>query len=150
MNIGIIVHSATGNTLSVAEKLKNNLTAKGYAATLERVTAVSDDPRANGGNQLKDAPSIDPYDVLIFGAPVWGFSPSAVMKEYLQQLPSLCGKKVGCYVTLQFLAGKRAVRQMEEACKAKDAVVYKTGMVKWASKKKEDQIANLIEQMGEL
>lgn len=154
MNIGIIVHSATGNTLSVAEKLKDSLAAKGYVATVERVTAVSDDPRVTGGNQLKDAPSIDSYDALIFGAPVWGFSLSSVMNAYLQQQPSLRGKKVGCFVTQQLpyacMGGNHAIRQMKNACEAGNAVVCKTGIVNWSSKKKEDQITVLIEQMAQL
>ena len=39
MDIGIMVYSQTGNTLSVAEKLKEALSEKGHTVTVDRVTA---------------------------------------------------------------------------------------------------------------
>lgn len=42
MNIGIIVFSKTGNTLSVAEKLQGALIEMGHKAALEKVTASKD------------------------------------------------------------------------------------------------------------
>lgn len=40
MNIGMIVYSRTGNTLSVAEKLEARLSAAGHAVTLKRLAVV--------------------------------------------------------------------------------------------------------------
>ena len=40
MNIGIIVYSQTGNTLSVAKKLEEKLSLAGHSATLEQVKAI--------------------------------------------------------------------------------------------------------------
>lgn len=154
MNIGIIVHSSTGNTLSVAEKIRDSLISAGHTATLERVTAMNEDPRAEGGSRLKDAPGTDSYDALIFGAPVWAFSLSSVMRAYLSQLPSLHGKKAGCFVTQHFphawMGGNHAVRQMETACEAKGAVIFETGVVNWSSQQREKQIVSLAEKMTQL
>lgn len=154
MNIGIIVFSATGNTFSVAKKLEERFAAKGHQVTLERVTAMNEDPRASGGNALKHAPSAEPYDVLVFGAPVWGFSLSGVMKAYLSQLASLKGKTAGCFVTQQlsraWMGGNQAVGQMSRACKEKGAAVFGTGIINWSGKRKEDQINELIEKMTRL
>lgn len=154
MNIGIIVLSNTGNTLSVAQKLKDTLAAMGHTAILERVTAISEDPSTQAGKQLKDAPDPTAYDALIFGAPVWAFSLSSVMNDYLSQLPSLQGKKTGCFVTQQlpyvWLGGNHAIRQMKTACETKGAAVFETGIVNWSNKNREKQITDLIEKLAKI
>lgn len=151
MNIGIIVFSVTGNTLSVAQRLENSLAAKGHTVNLQRVTAVDDNPNTPSGKQLKDAPDVEPYDAVIFGAPVWGFSLSSVMKAYLSQISSLRGKEAGCFVTQHFpyawLGGNHAIRQIKEACIAKEAAVFETGVVNWSGREKERQIGKLIDRM---
>lgn len=68
MKVGIIIHSHTGNTLSVAERLKEKLVAVGHQATIDQVTAVNEDPSAKV--ELKTMPDTSTYDALIFGAPV--------------------------------------------------------------------------------
>ena len=116
MNIGIIVHSHTGNTLSVAEKLKDRFLAEGHLVTLEQVTAVNEDPAAAANVELKTIPDIAGYDVLILGSPVRAFSLSPVMLLYLNQLPLLQGKKISCFVTQQlpfaWMGGNRSIKQM--------------------------------------
>ncbi len=122
MNIGIIVHSCTGNTLSVAEKLKESLTLKGHKVTLERVTAVDESPQASTF-QLQTIPRIESYDCLFIGEPVRGFSLSPVMSLYLTQLTNLKDKIIGCFVTEFFpypwMGGSRAVNQMRKLCDQK-------------------------------
>lgn len=154
MNVGIIVLSNTGNTLSVAQRLKDALTAKGHTVSLERVTAMSQNPNTHEGKQLKDAPNTQSYDVLIFGAPVWAFSLSSVMKAYLSQLPALDGKKTACFVTQQlahaWLGGNKAIREMKTICLSKGAVIFETGVVNWSKKERENQIATLIEKVMDI
>ena len=148
MNIGIIVHSHTGNTLSVAEKLKESLTLKGHIVTLERVIAVDGSPKASN-IQLKAIPIVEDYDYLFFGAPVWAFSLSSVMKLYLTQLTSLKGKKIGCFVTQRFpyswMGGSRAVNQMIKLCDQKGAMTSKIGVINWSSNKRSNKIDTVIE-----
>lgn len=43
MKIGIIVHSSTGNTLHVAQRLQQRLSAAGHSALVERVSAMNDE-----------------------------------------------------------------------------------------------------------
>lgn len=154
MNIGLIVHSKTGNTLSVAQKLKQALLTAGHSVNLEQVTTVNDDPSKDKNIELKAIPDTNGYDVLIFAAPVWAFSASTVMKLYLSKISSLKGKMVGLFVTQQFpvawLGGNRAVKQMKQACEAKKAVVYKTGVINWSNKQREHQIINLIDEFKKL
>ena len=42
MNVKIIVHSKTGNTLSVAEKLRGRLETAGHTVRLEQVRAANE------------------------------------------------------------------------------------------------------------
>lgn len=151
MNVGVIVFSATGNTLSVAQEIKDSLMDKGHTVTLERVTTLNENPHSEGGKQLKNTPKTDPYDMLIFGAPVWGFTLCSVMKSYFSQLERLDGKKVGCFVTQQlpyaWMGGNRSISEMKTMCENKGASVYNTGIINWSSKKKMQQIKEMVKNM---
>lgn len=149
MKVGIIVHSHTGNTLFIAEKLQQAMKDGGHSVQVERVTAV--DPQAKK-IELKDVPDISQYDTVIFAAPVWAFSLSPVMALYLKQVPRLEGKAIGCFVSqglpFPWLGGTRAIRQMVTACEALGGTVYGTGIVNWTNKGKEKGIAQVIEGLG--
>ena len=150
MKIGIIVHSNTGNTYSVAEKLKEKLSAAGHSVTLQRVTAFNDQQQDVNKIQLKDIPDISTYDALIFGAPVRGFSLSAVMKAYLANAKYLKNKKTACFVTEGFpfpwMGGNRAVSQMKDACNSKGCEVCGTGVINWSNKKRNNMIAETVDK----
>lgn len=152
--IGIIVHSHTGNTLEVAQKLYDRLLAAGHLVVLERVSAINEDPSMPDNVQLEASPDVDQYEVLFFGAPVRGFALSPVMKAYLAQIQPLQGKKVGCFVTEYFpypwMGGNRAIRQMTEACVSKKVEVFATGVINWSSKKRDKQISELTEKLSRL
>lgn len=152
MKIGIIVHSHTGNTLSVAKVIKEKLINLGHEANIEQVTAVNENPSETKNIQLKAIPDIDIYDAVIFGAPVRGFSLSPVMKLYLSQLMSMNGKKVSCYVTQYFpfpwMGGKQSIEQFVNECRLKKANVTTTGIVNWSSKKREKMITDLSDNLS--
>lgn len=154
MKVGIIVHSHTGNTLSVAERLKEELISAGHSVNLERVTAMNEDPSASKNVQLRTIPDTSRYDALIFGAPVRAFSLSPVMKAYLSQIPSLQGKKTGCFVTQSFpfpwMGGNQTISVMKKACESKAAQIYETGIVNWSHKKREERIADVIHKLSTL
>jgi flavodoxin len=154
MNIGIIVYSHTGNTLSVAQRLKDRLTGEGNTVAIEQVEAVNEDPRTAVKVVLKTIPDISKYDVLLFGSPVHGFSLAPVMKEYLSQVPSLKGKKVGCFVThqlpFQWMGGTKTIKQMQGLCEAKGESVYGAGIVNWSSKQREKNIDDVLERLAEM
>ena len=154
MKIGIIVFSRTGNTLSVAEKLKEELGAKGHDPELLRVIPARDDLKAKPPMEFKSAPTVDAYDVLLFGSPVWGFQLSTVMQAYLEQLPPLEGKKVGCFVTHMFpfawLGGNSTIKQFKQICETKGGKVLATGIVNWSSKGREKDIAITVEKLSNI
>jgi flavodoxin len=112
MQIGIIVHSNTGNTLLVAERLMEKLSSLGHRVSIERVSAINDDEQDVQNIRLSKKPEPGAYDVLIFGAPVRGFSLSPVMRAYLSGV-TLSGKKTACFITQGFpspwMGGNRAL-----------------------------------------
>jgi multimeric flavodoxin WrbA len=147
MNIGIVVYSQTGNTLSVAQRLQKALEEAGHAVSLEQVTSADGKPTVAGPVALLNAPKTEGCDALVLAAPVWAFGLCSVMKAYLAGLPPLRGKKVSCFVTQAFaypwMGGNRAVRQLSGACTAKEGDVIHTAVICWGSKDREAQIARL-------
>lgn len=148
MKIGIIIHSHTGNTLSVGEKLREVWGNEGHEVTLERVRAENEEPSEALKTELAEAPEISPYDVVVFGAPVRGFSLSPVMKKYLQQIESLKGKEVFCFVTQQLkspiFGGNHSLGQMKQLCLSKGERVSKSGIVNWSNKKRDEMIDRIV------
>ncbi len=147
MHIGIIVHSMTGHTYSVAEELSQKLMDKGHLVNLEKV--VPEDEQAKEA-KLKTIPSISPYDLLIFGAPVHGFAVSAAMRLYLGQLSEMEGKMTALFVTeafpFPFMGGNRAISQMKKICESKGADVYETGVINWSRKTRQAKIEDMIDR----
>jgi NAD(P)H dehydrogenase (quinone) len=151
MNIGLLVHSYTGNTLSVIEKLRAALLAAGFNANIERVVAKNEDPAAAASIELAASPDATGYDLLVFAAPVRAFSLSPVMKLYLSRLPALTGKNVCLLVTEFFpfawMGGNRAIKQMRQLCTDKGCSVLGTGVINWSSLRRDKQIAGTIERL---
>jgi flavodoxin len=153
MKIGIIVHSQTGNTYSVAEQLKEKLTAAGHSANIERITPV--DPKQTDPKKVRiqKLPDITQYDGLVFGAPIHAFNVSPPMKAYLEKLPSLSNKKIACFVTkgLPFnsTGGNQGISLMKSTLESKGGTVVGTGIIHWSGGR-EKKIENLVEQFIKL
>jgi flavodoxin len=151
MNIGIIVYSKTGNTYSVAQKLKEKFLKDGHDVKIEKVIPEGDVHPGSKNIQLKTAPDTVKYDLIVFGSPVQAFSLATVMDCYLKQTGSLRDKKIACYVTQYFpypwLGGNRAVSQMKKICRSKNGTVSITGIVNWSNKKREKMIIDVIEKL---
>lgn len=154
MKIGIIVHSKTGNTYSVAQALKEKLSAAGHSVNLESVTAVNEDQGGAADIQLLSRPDIDAYDVLIFGAPVRGYALSPVMAAYLERLKSNQGKTAACFITQFFpsptMGGNRSMDQMKALCSAKGIEVCAAGIVNWSSIYRKRKIADIVEGFSKM
>jgi flavorubredoxin len=154
MDIGIIVYSQTGNTLSVAEKLKDALAAKGHKVKIDKVTAEGE----VGPGQpftLKSKPDPGKYEALVFAAPVMAFTLNPAMKAYLGQMPSVDGKKAGCFVTQQlpagWMGGNRAVKIISRALRDKGADVCSSAIVHWKDEiKRGQQIDEAVAALGGL
>mgnify|MGYP000897193925 CR=1 FL=1 len=150
MNVGIIVYSQSGNTLSVAQKLEKVIKSAGHTVSIARIEPVS----VGVHSPLKSAPDIIPYDAVIFASPVQAFSLAPVMKMYLSQISDLSGKQASCFVTQhfkkRFLGGNRAIRQITAACKAKGAEVSWSGVVNWSSDIREKQIDDIVTRLSSI
>ena len=150
MDIGIVVHSKTGHTLSLAVILKERLLAAGHAVTLEQVETYGRAKPGAANVQLKTKPEVDPYDALVFGCPVWGGVMSSAMTSYLAQVTSLQGKKVACLATHIFppgLGANQTISQMKEICESKGAIVCGSGSVSWFPLGRKRRIAEVIDNL---
>ncbi|HHR85911.1 MAG TPA: flavodoxin family protein [Candidatus Acetothermia bacterium] len=152
MKIGIIVYSRTGNTLSVAEKLKDKLTAAGHSAEIEQVRVAGGRKSGKRSFQLETRPDVSRYDALVFGSAVEAFSLSPVMKSYLIGIDSLQGKLVACLVTQFFpypwMGGNRAIRQMHELCESKGAMICGSAVVNWVKLRRETTTARAVDGLS--
>lgn len=152
MKIGIIVHSQTGHTLSIAEQLQAKLATAGHSANIEKISPV--DPKQTDPKKVKieKLPDLSPYDALVLAAPVQAFSVSPVMKVYLLQLPSLNGKKVACLVTkglpFKWTGGNHAISQIRSAVESKGGKVVETGIIAWSGGARENRITDLVEKLS--
>lgn len=153
MNIGIILYSRTGHTLSVAEALKERLSADGHAVTLEQLEIAEPISLSAERAELRRKPAIDPYDALVLGSPVNGGRMSAAMASYLEQIPSLRGKKVAFLLTHFLFTGwgaSQTIEQMKAICQSKGARICGSGSVRWSSLRRRRQIAEAVDSLSGL
>lgn len=154
MNVGIILFSRTGNTLSVAEKIKEACEAQGHTAVIDEIKIENADTHSKSPLKFTRLPDPVPYDALIFASAVEAFSLSSVMKAYLSQMPSVSGKKTYAFVTQQlkhkWMGGNNAIKQMCGLCGAKGLQTAETGIVNWSSPKKEEQIKEIAGRFGNI
>jgi len=152
MNIGIIVYSQTGNTLQVANRVKERLIGEGHSVVLEQVTVVGGRTPKTKEFELEAKPNVENYDAIVFASYVEAFSLCAVMARYLKGIGSLEGKQVACLATQQFpypwMGGSRAIKQMKALCQSKGATVRATGIVNWAKSRREATMAGATDQLG--
>ncbi|WP_414470169.1 flavodoxin family protein [Methanobacterium sp. ACI-7] len=153
MKIGIVVHSYTGNAYEVARKIEEKLKDAGKDVEIQRVKMVGGDEPKGKDIKLENPPEVDKYDALIFGSPVHAFSLSLAMKTYLEQIPSLQGKKVALFVTkklrFEWTGGTRAIGQMKKISQSKGGNVVGTGVIVW-NKDKDKKIAEIAENFNRL
>jgi flavodoxin len=150
MNIGVIVYSWTGHTLSVATQLKETLAAAGHMVNLERVEVVGSDELGATNVQLKTKPKVDTYDALVFGSPVRGGAMPPAMMSYLGQITSLRGKKVACLVTHFFPSkwgANQTINQMKAICESKGAAVCGWGDVGWPRLGLKRRVAEVVDHL---
>ena len=143
MKIGIIVYSQTGHTLSVANRLKEEL-----ECSIEEVKANRDMKNPNVF-EITNSPDISKYDLLIFGSYIEAFSLNPVMKKYLESI-KINDKKCLCFVTHQlpkaWMGGNRGIKQMT---KILGDNVLGTKVINWGNKDREEEINSLVSEFNE-
>lgn len=154
MKVGIIVHSKTGNTLHVAQKIVGKLKSEGHLASIEQIIADNDDETDIQKIKLQKLPNVNVYDALIFGAPVRGFSLSPVMQAYLSKCPTFQGKRISCFVTqylpYPWMGGNRAIEQMKVLCESKNTKILCSSIVNWKNKKRDEMISETVNKLCDI
>lgn len=151
MNIGIIIHSQTGNTNSVAMKLQEKLSEAGHHAVIEHLKVVGELKPGAKDIQFGTLPETEKYDAIVFGSPVQAFALNPVMKSYLS-LASIKNKKVGCLITQFFpypwMGGNQALQQMKVLCEASGALVGESAIVNWSSPHRQKKIVDGVDKLS--
>jgi NAD(P)H dehydrogenase (quinone) len=116
MKIGIIVHSKTGTTLRFAEFIKKELEKKHSVDIIQLKTDQHVDFKKPGQKiQLVDMPNCTKYDTILAGGPVWAFSASPVIMEFIKNT-QFKNKTFIPFVTMGFpsasMGGKQAIALM--------------------------------------
>lgn len=154
MNIAIAVHSRTGNTRSVAMRLKQTLEASGHTVRIFDVGASGSPARDDEDRSSDGAASLAGFEGIVFGSPVHAFSLSPDMTAFMETLPSMEGKTVACFVTQAFpfawMGGFRTLRQMAALCTARGAAVKAGCVVNWGRTCREKLISRAVERMASL
>ncbi len=154
MRIGLIIYSQTGNTRSVAGKIRDKLNAAGHNADIDEITIIGDSPAQPGKFELNHIPDPQDYDAVIFGAPVQAFALNPVMKKYMEDLPLLSGKKVAIFITKQlpllFAGGTGAIAAMKKSCEERGACIAGTEIVVWAEKKRDQTVRRCVDNISKL
>lgn len=154
MKIGIIIHSHTGNTNLVADKLRTKLLADGHSVTLEKLRLAGNWQPGQKEISFTELPNIKDYQGIVFGSPVEAFSLSSVMRAFLSTDLPLADKQVACLITQFFpypwMGGNRAVGQMKRLCQAQGGKMVGSAIVNWKNARREEQIAEAVENLSKV
>lgn len=141
MTIGIIIHSKTGHTLSVAEALKDSLSSAGRSAVLLRI---------------EDQPDYDSFDAILLGSHTEGFALAQEMAAYLSALPekSLNQKKTVLLITHAFplhaMGGNQAMAGFRKLVEVQGAKVVAEEIIDWSRPGREKQIETAVKNMASI
>lgn len=151
MKIGIVVYSQTEHTYSVAQKLQKKLQEKGKEVELERVVMKGEVQPGSKDMEFEIVPDVEEYDALVFGSPVQAFSLARPMKAYLEQIPSLQGKKIALFVTkgvrFNWTGGTQAIGKMKKISQSKGGSIVGTDIIVW-NKNRDDKIDALLRRFS--
>jgi len=152
MNVGIIIYSQTGNTLSVAERLRDKLVSAGHQAHIAPIELQGESAAGPPAVELASVPDPGAYDVVVLASYVEAFSLCRAMQQALSEMGSLQGKRVMGLVTQAFpyrwMGGNRALKQMAKAARAKGGEIEASAVVNWMNKKREQQIVEAVESLS--
>lgn len=148
MNIQLIVHSQTGNTLSVASALLAAVEPVNPNITLTHVQATNEREMDKTKIVITELPDCNNADLIVLGAPVRGANASPAIMKTISDLSSLEGKKCVVFTTeffpFDWMGGKRAVTMMEKELTARGAKVASHAIIHWKRKDRAQQIDQFI------
>jgi flavodoxin len=101
MNAAVVYFSRTGNTQKLAQAIATEAKAPIYELSAAEPSKIAN------------------IDVLIFGTPVEGSSPTKEAMAYIDNLPAVTGKKAILFVTYRIFGNERTMKAVEKALAAK-------------------------------
>lgn len=148
MNIQLLVHSQTGNTLSVANALKAAVEPINPNITLTHIEADNEREMNISKISITELPDCSDADLIVLGGPVRGGSPSPAILKTIETLGSIQGKKCIIFTTEFFpydwMGGRRAISRMEKELTARGALVTNHAIIHWKRKDRVKQIDDFI------
>lgn len=146
MKIGFIVHSQSGNTLSVAQKLMNQLIAQGHVVMLTHIK----DENVNGSMQHPERyiTVVDEVesnvDILFIGGWVQAFGLCRGLNYVIQHHFNIQAKQTHLFLTHHFpfewMGGTSAMKQLSKLVLTKGLVVKTTKIFNWSRKNNQKNI----------
>lgn len=153
MNIGILVHSKTGNTLSVVKLLEERLRKNGHTVSIERIVPDNEDQPDKSKVRLVSAPSISGFDSIVLAGPVHGFSPTPAIQKWIETSGDLNGRNIPLVITQQlpfpWMGGNGTVRKITSQLQKKGASVPVSSIVNWGSGKRQMLIDDAVNKVSE-
>jgi len=153
MKVGIVLHTVSGHTLKFAQAIRAKLQEKGHEVDLSGLKVIGTPrvgflPGGGGRFSIKSPPELHEFDVVLIGAPVWGFKPSPVIMKYLQEdVQKLKGKKALSFVTMGKFGGKRSIEMMNAELEAAGADILEGEALEWFFRVKADRLAEAVERI---
>jgi len=155
MKIGIVIHTVSGHTLKFAQAIRDRLVEKGHEVDLTGLRTIGT-PRVgflpgSGGNfTIKSPPELHEFDVVLIGAPVWGFKPSAVIMRYLvEDVRKLKGKKALAFVTMGLGGGRRSVQIMSQELEDAGADILEGEALKYFFRANREKMSAAVDRICE-
>ena len=149
MNIGLVVHSVTGNTQSVVEKVGGALEGAGHRVTALRLEVEGGHRKGEASPPIVSDPDLSGYDALVLGSHVEAFGLAQAMQDYLRRRTVLKGKPLALVLTEQlpykWMGGRSGLRRMSTLCWEAGGDVRYAGVVNWSNKGRDRQISELTE-----
>jgi flavodoxin len=103
MKFGIFVHSQSGHSSALGLAITQKLRERGHEVDIQLIQPAGRvRPRMKRVELKEDVPDMSAYDAVLFGGPIWAFSPSPVVCAFINGIPGLKGKKALCFTTSGF------------------------------------------------
>lgn len=152
MKVALVIHSYTGNTMGIADRIGASLVKKGHEVSLFHLKAKNENPNQIKGIELDSIPSLKGFDHVILGAPTRGMDLSMVMQLYLNTLTD--GHQTAyCYVThffpFKWMGGSQSIKKFLKLSDQK-LEMEKTAIINWKNKNRDKDIDCLVYQFSDL
>ncbi|MFH1664000.1 MAG: hypothetical protein ABH986_04310 [archaeon] len=92
-------------TIKLAEIIKEELEKKNFSVELSEIVKHKKQPKGKTVKLKSGVTDWKPFDLIVLGMPVIGFSSSHLMNDYLRQCINVSGKQVAIFIACIGLHG---------------------------------------------